>query len=72
MGWDGFGNSVIPIHVHILNLRGLRVLFVRVTVRREIQYHIFDYRVQVVGEGGTVPHRNWVRQCVVDTVCHLA
>ena len=24
LGWDWFGNSVIPIHVYIWNLRGLR------------------------------------------------
>ena len=36
------------------------------------QYHIDEYRLQVVGEGDTVLHGNWVRRCVVDTAFHLA
>jgi hypothetical protein len=42
----------------------------RVIVRKETHHDI--YRLQVVGEGGSVPHRNWVHQCVVDTAFHLA
>lgn len=43
-----------------------------VTVRSKIQYHTNDYRSQVEGEGGGVPHCNWVRRRVVDAACHLA
>ncbi len=68
--WDGFGNSYIPTHVHVWNqspdtMRG-------VTVRRETQYNTDEYRLQVVGEGDSVSHCNWVRRCGVDTAIHLA
>jgi hypothetical protein len=43
-----------------------------VMVRKE-SCHINDnYCLQVVGKGGSVPHCNWVRRCVVDTAFHLA
>ena len=44
----------------------------RATVKRKTQHHIDDYRLQVVGEGGSVPHCNWVYRCVVDIAFHLA
>ena len=31
-----------------------------------------NYRLQVEGEGDSMPHCNWVRRCVVDTAFHLA
>ena len=45
-----------------------------VTVRRETQCHIDDYRLQAAGLGGSGPHCNcnWVRRCVVGTAFHLA
>ena len=37
------------------------------------QYHIKGYRLlQVVGEGDSVPHCNWMRRCAVDTAFDLA
>ena len=59
LSWDRFSDSVIPIHVCIWNLRGLRGAdTLCVTVRRETQYCIDDYRLPVVGEGGNVPRCN--------------
>jgi hypothetical protein len=55
-----------------MELAGPADTTVRVTVRKENQYHIDDHCLQVVGEGGSVPHCNWVRRCVVDTAFHLA
>ena len=43
-----------------------------VTVRRETQCHIDDYRLLVAGESGSVLHCNWARRCVVGTAFHLA
>ena len=55
-----------------MELAGRADTIVRVTVRRDTQYRINDNRLQVVAEGNSVPHCNWVRPCVVDTAFHLA
>ena len=43
----------------------------RVTVGREKHYHIDDYRLREVVEGGNMPHCNRVHRCVVDTAFRL-
>jgi hypothetical protein len=43
----------------------------RVVVRRGTHYHIDNYRLQVVGEGDSMPHCNWVCRCVMDNAFHL-
>ena len=44
-----------------------------VTVRKETQYRrIDDYRLPVVGGGGSVPRCNWLRRCMVGTAFRLA
>ena len=52
----------------------VRIRCVCVKVRRKTQYLIDDYRLQVAGEGGSMPHcnRNWVRRCVVGAAFRLA
>ena len=37
----------------------------------ETQYHIGDYRLREVVEGGNMPHCNRVHRCVVDTAFRL-
>ena len=42
------------------------------SVRRETQYRIDDYHLRVAGEGGSAPHCNWLRRCVVGIAFRLA
>ena len=53
-----------------MELAGPGDTIVCVKFRRETQYHIDD--LQVVEEGNSLPHCNWVRPLVVDTAFHLA
>ena len=58
------------MHVHIWNLWDVRILLC--ASQPEGRLNIDDYRLQVAGEDGGVPHCNWARRCVVDTAFRLA
>jgi hypothetical protein len=40
---------------------------IRVVVRKETYHTNDNHGLQVVGEGGSVPHHNRVHRCLVDT-----
>ena len=65
LGRDRLSNSVILMHIHIWNLWDVRILLC--VSQSEGRLNINDYRLQVEGEDGSVPHCNCARQCVVDT-----